>query len=323
MASPVTFREPSGLLLLNKAPGLTSFQSLNGVKKALATPKVGHTGTLDKFASGLLVVLAGRAVKLTPWFSGCDKQYEGTIRFGVETDTLDPEGLPVAQGEIPSKEALEAVLPRFRGDILQAPPAYSAIHLGGQRASRLAREGKPVEMKERPVTVYALELRSYEPPRACIHVHCSRGTYIRSLARDIALAAGSRGHLEALTRTRVAGFSLSGALELSASTPAEELLGALKPLSPGIFERLGLPAVLVDDAAAESIVRGVPLERLIQEKKVLPPENADALAAGLFRSAAALSGEGGFLGIIEQKSGERTGERTGGRWSYGYVYART
>jgi tRNA pseudouridine55 synthase len=311
-------------LLLNKAPGLTSFQSLEGVKKALATPRVGHTGTLDKFASGLLLVLAGRAVKLTPWFSGCDKQYEGTVRFGVETDTLDPEGLPVAHGEIPSKEALEEVLPRFRGDILQTPPVYSAIHLGGQRASRLAREGKPVEMKERPVTIYALELRSYEPPRAFIHVHCSRGTYIRSLARDIALAAGSRGHLEALTRTRVAGFSLSQAAALSAAAPERELFyRALKPLTPGIFEALGLPAVFVDDAAAGQIVRGVPLERLIQEKQVLPPENSEGRAAGLFRSAPEFSGDGGFLGVIEQRPNGQADGRSGGRWAYGYVYART
>jgi tRNA pseudouridine55 synthase len=310
----MTDLEPSGIVLLNKAPGTTSFQSLNGIKKAFSTPKVGHAGTLDKFASGLLLVLVGRAVKLTPWFSGCDKHYEGIIRFGIETDTLDPEGSPVAQGAIPSREALEGVLPRFRGDILQAPPAYSAIHLGGKRASRLARAGEPVEMEKRPVTVYALDLLSYEPPLASIHVHCSKGTYIRSLARDIALAAGSRGCLQALTRTRTAGFCLSQALEFSSlSLGTAPLFEALRPVDPGVFEALGLPVVFTDTSTAEKVSRGVPLEGLIKEKKVIPPGDSRIAAAGLFRSGEPAAAAGDFLGIIEQKAGV---------WSYGYVYAR-
>jgi tRNA pseudouridine55 synthase len=312
----MTAYEPSGILLLNKTPGLTSFQSLSLIKRAFATPKVGHTGTLDKFASGLLLVLVGRAVKLTPWFSGCDKHYEGLIRFGVETDTLDPEGLPIAQGAIPSKEALEEILPRFQGEILQAPPAYSAIHLGGERASRLVRAGKPVEMEKRPVTIYALELRSYEPPLAAVHVHCSKGTYIRSLARDIALAAGSCGHLQALTRTRIANFPLSQALEVSSLTPEKApFFQALKPPAPEVFKALGIPVVFTDASSAEKIVRGLPLGRLIQEKRVIPPGDSRITAAGLFQSGDSSPEDGGFLGIIEQK--------TGGSWSYGYVYART
>jgi tRNA pseudouridine55 synthase len=310
----MTEPEPSGILLLNKAPGITSFQSLEGIKKLFSTPKVGHAGTLDKFATGLLLVLVGRAVKLTPWFSGCDKHYEGIIRFGVETDTLDPEGSPVAQGPIPSREALEGVLPQFRGDILQAPPAYSAIHLGGKRASRLARAGEPVEMEKRPVTVYALDLLSYEPPLASVHVHCSKGTYIRSLARDIALAAGSRGYLQALTRTRVAGFCLSQALEFSSlSLGRDPLFEALMPLEPGVFEALGLPVVFTDAPAAEKISRGVPLEGLVKEKKVIPPGDSRITVAGLFRSGVPDPKDGNFLGIIEKKAG---------LWSYGYVYAR-
>jgi tRNA pseudouridine55 synthase len=310
----MTALEPSGIVLLNKPPGLTSFQSLDLIKKCFSPSKVGHAGTLDKFASGLLLVLVGRAVKLNPWVSGCDKHYEGIIRFGVETDTLDPEGAPVAQGEIPPREFLEEVLPRFRGDILQAPPAYSAIHLGGKRASQRVREGEPVEMEKRPVTVYALDLRSYEPPLAFVHVHCSKGTYIRSLARDIALAAGSRGHLQALTRTQAAGFSLSQALDFSSLSPGKEPPpGALKPLDPGVFEALGLPVIFADPPAAEKISRGMPLDRLITEKRLIPPPDPRVSAAGLFRSGAGSGRDGDFLGIIEQK--------TAGAWSYGYVYA--
>lgn len=310
----MTELDPSGVVLLNKDPGITSFQSLEGIKKAFSTPKVGHAGTLDKFASGLLLVLVGRAVKLTPWFSGCDKHYEGIIRFGIETDTLDPEGSPVAQGAIPSREALEEILPRFRGDILQAPPAYSAVHLGGKRASQLARAGEPVEMEKRPVTVYALDLLSYEPPLAAIRVHCSKGTYIRSLARDIALAAGSRGYLQALTRTQTAGFRLSQALEFSSlSRGRAPLFEALMPLEPGVFETLGLPVVFADAPAAAKISRGIPLERLIKEKGVVPPEDSRSTAAGLFRAGDTAAKSGDFLGIIEKKAGA---------WSYGYVYAR-
>ena len=125
---------PSGLILLRKKPGLTSFEALGEVKRALGTGKVGHTGTLDKFAEGLLVVLTGRALKLSPWFVHCDKQYEGVIRFGIETDTLDPEGSPIAEAAPPSREAVEKILSQFTGDIIQTPPAYSAIHIDGKRA---------------------------------------------------------------------------------------------------------------------------------------------------------------------------------------------
>jgi tRNA pseudouridine55 synthase len=265
--------------------------------------------------------LAGRAVKLTPWFSGCDKWYEGTLRFGEETDTLDPEGQVIARGEVPSREALEAVLPRFRGDISQTPPAYSAVHIGGERASRLARSGAAVEMKARAVSIYALELLSYEPPLASIRVHCSKGTYIRSLARDLALAAGSRGFLRSLRRTAVAGFRLSEAPELpppSAEDPPgaawkEALRSSLRPIDGAALEALGLPRVLVDDASAGKMLRGFPLGARIREGGLVPPEapgegGPGTLAAGVFRS-----GGEAFLGIIEQKPG--------GAWSYGYVSA--
>jgi tRNA pseudouridine55 synthase len=134
-ASKVTRNSsPSGLLILNKKPGVTSFEALGVVKRSLGTGKVGHTGTLDKFAQGLLLVLAGRALKLSSWFTHCDKRYRGTIHFGVETDTLDPEGVITGEAAVPSRENLEQALCRFRGEIMQTPPAYSAIHINGKRA---------------------------------------------------------------------------------------------------------------------------------------------------------------------------------------------
>jgi tRNA pseudouridine55 synthase len=320
----MTPNEAAGVLLLNKSPGFTSFESLNPVKKALATRKAGHTGTLDKFASGLLVVLAGWALKLSPWFDRCDKRYRGTIRFGVETDTLDGEGRPVATAEPPGREALEEALEQFRGDIMQAPPAYSAIHINGRRAYELARSGAAPEMHKRPVTIYELELCSYAPPLAELELRCSKGVYVRSLARDLALAAGSRGFLQALTRTAVAGFRLSEAPELPPPAAGDPpgaaweaaLRSALRPVDAAALEALGIPRVLVDDAVAGRMLRGAPLGALIREGAFVPPERAPdeagTCAAGLFRSRGAGRGAD-FLGIIEQKPG--------GPWSYGYVYA--
>ncbi|MDR3122646.1 MAG: tRNA pseudouridine(55) synthase TruB [Treponema sp.] len=298
----MTPNEAAGILLLSKSPGYTSFESLNGVKKALATGKVGHTGTLDKFASGLLVVLAGWALKLSPWFDRCDKRYRGTICFGVETDTLDGEGRPVAAAEPPGREALEQALDQFRGDIMQAPPAYSAIHINGRRAHELARSGKAPEMQKRPVTIYALELCSYAPPLADVNVRCSKGAYIRSLARDLALAAGSRGHLVALERRQVAGFDLADAVP--ADSP--DLAVALRPIAPETFDALGLPWMRVDGEAAAWLRQGKPPDRLpvLQDQgEAFPPENPQPLA--LFCGAS-------FVALMERKAG---------LWSYGYVHA--
>ncbi|GHV16782.1 hypothetical protein FACS189493_3240 [Spirochaetia bacterium] len=312
--SPDTSRENTGLLLLDKEPGITSFQALNQVKKDFSTTKVGHTGTLDKFASGLLLVLVGRAVKLAPWFSGCDKRYEGIIEFGTETDTLDPEGVIIAEGPVPGGERLEAALAQFRGPIEQAPPAYSAVHVNGERAYKQARSGVAVEMKIRPVTIHALELRSYEPPLAHISVHCSKGTYIRSLARDIALAAGSRGHLTALRRTQVAGFLLSDV------PPNRSLLS----ITPQVFSALGIPSLEADDAAARALVQGKPIGPLVESEKLRPcgetPLFSEAPFGGGASGRPSASGDaagvfdttGRIIAVIEKKEN---------RWSYGYVFS--
>jgi tRNA pseudouridine55 synthase len=295
---------PEGLLLLRKKSGLTSFDALREVKRALGTSKVGHTGTLDKFAQGILPVLAGRAVKLSPWFTHADKQYRGNIHFGPETDTLDPEGQLIAQEPPPSRQAVEDALARFRGEILQAPPAYSAIHLGGKRASELARSGETPEMKKRPVTIYRLDLVSWEPPFAEIEVHCSSGTYIRSLARDLALAAGSRGHLAALTRTRFAGFDLSQA----ASGEGEALAAALKPIDRTVIAALGLPAFEISAAGLQNFIHGKPISHVLAgaEFRGSRTGGPDAPAAAVF------CGEE-FAGIIERRPEKG--------WAYGYVYA--
>jgi tRNA pseudouridine55 synthase len=207
-----------GYILLNKRSGVTSFQALNPVKRILGTGKVGHTGTLDKFADGLMVVLTGKALKRQGEFTHLDKRYTADVFFGRETATLDPEGEVIAEAAAPERDRLIGALAQFRGPIMQTPPVYSAIHINGNRASDLARKGKPPDMKARPVTIYALDLLSYEKPLARLAVHCSSGTYIRALARDIALACGSRAYLTALTRTMIGDFRLEDAVIVDDST---------------------------------------------------------------------------------------------------------
>jgi len=284
-----------GLLLLNKMPGITSFDSLAAIKKAFATGKVGHTGTLDKFASGLLLVLVGRGVKLIPLFKNCTKEYTATIFFGEETDTLDPEGNVIAEAEVPSLKAVEAVLENFRGDILQSPPAYSAKHINGRRSYELVREGKEPEMKKQKVTVHELSLLSWTPPEACIRVRVSSGTYIRSLARDIALAAGSRARLSALQRNMVGPFRLE-----EAGNPESE---SLRPINTSLFEKLQFPCFFVDRKAEEGFIHGRSLDGLLKAEDL----STEADAAGIFAQDG-----GDFLGFLEHKNG---------KWSYGYVFA--
>ena len=309
---------PSGMVLLRKPAGLTSFEALGAIKRALGTGKVGHTGTLDKFAQGLLVVLSGRALKLSPWFSRCDKRYEATIRFGVETDTLDPEGSSIACAEPPSREAVEAVLPQFTGSIMQAPPAYSAIHINGKRASALARAGEAPEMKQRPVHIYRLELRSWNPPLAEIFVHCSSGTYIRSLARDIAGATGSRAHLSALLRTGIAGFELAAAVDMEAVAPGQGSAGAdasdsrpwLRRVDKTALNALGIPWFEIGPEGAGQIAQGKPLAPIIGGAGAIsapldsPAGKTSPQPAGIF------CGDD-FIAMIEG---------TGGKWRYSYVY---
>jgi tRNA pseudouridine55 synthase len=296
--------ETEGILLIDKQPGLTSFDSLRSVKNVMGTRKVGHTGTLDKFASGLLIVLVGRTARLSSWFSACDKDYEGVVQFGVETDTLDPEGEIIAHGKPPSREAVEAVLPAFRGEILQAPPAYSAIHIDGKRAHELARQGEAPEMEERLVTIHTLEITSWDPPLAGINVHCSSGTYIRSLARDIALAAGTRAHLVQLVRTRIGGFRLADALVPEPNHP-EALIAALRPADTAVFDCLGLPWIQVDEKQARELVHGKPIRSIIRNIENIP----DGKAAAVFKTGP--DGEKKLTAVLEQKNG---------RWSYGHVF---
>ena len=306
----MTASNRNGFLLLDKKMGLTSFDSLARVKEVFATGKVGHIGTLDKFASGLLLVLVGRAVKLNFLFKNCIKEYFGTVSFGTETDTLDPEGAVIASGKVPSIGEVEVVLGNFRGDILQSPPAYSAIHINGRRAHELAREGKAPMVKQRPVSVFELEIISWAPPIAEIRAVVSSGTYIRSLVRDIALAVGSRAHLSALKRTRIGPFRLDEAVaHKPTGDDGQNLSKALRPLDKALFDALSVPSFFIDEHSANGFLNGRPLEALLK-----PPgfsnDNIDINkpgTAGVFRE----NNPNELLGVIENH---------GGKWFYVYVF---
>ena len=211
---PSSDQNGGGIIFLHKMPGLTSFQALGKLKRVLGTRKVGHTGTLDKFAEGLLIILTGKLTRLNSIITDMDKSYEALIRFGRETDTLDPEGETVATAPIPELEMIESKLSSFKGDIAQIPPRYSAIHIDGKRAHTLARSGQNVEMPSRNITIYALEILSYDAPDLKLRIHCSKGTYIRSLARDLAIACESRGVVQELVRTDVGPFNVENALRV-------------------------------------------------------------------------------------------------------------
>ena len=206
----------SSLVLLAKMPGRTSFSSLFSVKHALGTKKVGHTGTLDSFAEGLLVVCTGGLTRIASRITAFDKEYEAIIAFGKETDTLDPYGAAVRTAPLPTVEGFTNAFNSFKGELMQRPPAFSALHVGGKRASDLARKGVEVEVPERPINVFSSSIKKIREKDGFVeyaHVvfHVSKGTYIRSLARDIALSCGSAAHLVGLLRTKVGSFRLEDA----------------------------------------------------------------------------------------------------------------
>lgn len=206
-----------GLLLIDKPAGWTSHDVVARVRRLTGQPRAGHTGTLDPFATGLLVICLGRATRLAEYLTAHEKGYVGEIVLGVETDTGDCEGEVVARGEIPAldEDALGRVSARFTGRISQVPPAYSAVKVAGQRAYDLARRGENVELAARDVDIFDLRLERAGTDRLRIAVRCGPGTYIRSLARDIGRELGCGAHLAMLRRTSSGRLRVEDALELA------------------------------------------------------------------------------------------------------------
>ncbi len=214
----------NGLYLVDKPSDMTSFGVVARVRR-LSGEKCGHSGTLDPMATGLLLVMTGKATKLCELFTEGQKTYIGTLRFGISTDTGDITGAVLEERDgMPEKEQLLALLPRFTGVITQRPPLYSAIKVDGVPLYRHARAGREMEVPERQVEIHALSLLSYDAEKreAVLEVECSKGTYIRTLFTDLAEAAGCIGTMSALRRTRVGRFSVEDA------TPLAELMEKLE-----------------------------------------------------------------------------------------------
>jgi tRNA pseudouridine55 synthase len=202
----------SGLLLVDKPAGITSHDAVARVRSALGTKKVGHAGTLDPMATGLLVVGVGRATRLLRFLAEFPKMYEGTGMLGVETTTLDADGEVVQRAKVEVSEVrLREAMTRLTGDVQQRPPAYSAVKVGGEKLYRAARSGRVVEAPPREVHVYAFNLRRFETPRFDFRVRCSGGTYVRSLVADVGHALGCGAHLAALRRTAIGPFRVEDA----------------------------------------------------------------------------------------------------------------
>lgn len=239
-----------GLFVVNKAAGMTSFDVVRRLKRVAQTGKVGHAGTLDPDATGVLVVAVGRATRFLRYLSSDTKAYDFNVCFGTQTDTDDASGAPVATSpfEHVTIDAIEAKLAQLTGVISQVPPAYSAVHVDGKRAYVLARAGEEVEIPPRDVRIDEIHVSNFQAGVASVSVKCGAGTYVRSLARDLALALGTHGHADKIHRTASGEFTIQESLSLE--TIEADGLAAIRPirsmireldvfqLSPQLVERL-------------------------------------------------------------------------------------
>lgn len=228
-------QELSGVLIIDKSPGMTSHDVVSRVRRLLEIRQVGHFGTLDPFATGVLPLSIRKATRFAQFYLKSRKAYEGTMRLGFSTDTYDGTGKPTSEEVAPSveTETLERLFQEFTGRFPQTPPPYSAKRIGGKRAYELARQNKPVALSPVEVEVYALELLSFNGARATFAVECSGGTYVRSLAHDIGQRLGCGAHLDGLRRKAVAEFTLEKSITLEALEDAireQELGRCIVPL---------------------------------------------------------------------------------------------
>ncbi len=248
-----------GILLIDKPAGWTSHDVVAKARRLCGQRRIGHTGTLDPMATGLLVLCLGNATRLVEYMTAHDKRYEGLIALGTATDTDDADGTVIATAAVPEMTAagLRTLEQQFSGDLEQRPPAYSAIQQGGERAYDAARKGTPLELPSRDVVVHHLELEERSAGVLGIRLRCGPGTYVRSIARDIGAALGCGAHLADLRRTSVGGFTIADALtldELAAVAEHGELLDWMLPADEGIID---VPAALLRSEHVADIRNGV------------------------------------------------------------------
>ncbi|HET7009733.1 MAG TPA: tRNA pseudouridine(55) synthase TruB [Anaerolineales bacterium] len=246
-----------GLIIVDKPVGPTSHQIVGLVRKGTGIRKVGHAGTLDPRASGVLVLCLGAATRLSEYLSITAKEYEALVRFGASTRTFDTDGeITRRTDKAPTRRQIEAVLPQFQGDIVQKPPPYSAIKIQGRKAYEMARAGDEPPLEPRQIHISRLEIRSYTPPDLALMVECSAGTYIRSLAHDLGEAVGTGAHLAALKRTKAGPFRIQEAVPLpmlEVGFLTGKWVQYVRPASDALPE---LDSVQVDEASVAQLRDG-------------------------------------------------------------------
>jgi tRNA pseudouridine55 synthase len=249
-----------GWVILDKPQGMTSTQAVAAVRRIFNAQKAGHAGTLDPMATGILAIALGEATKTVPYAMDAAKIYRFTATWGESRDSDDAEGAVTGTcDKRPSREEIEAVLPRFTGTLNQTPPAYSAIKVQGERAYDLARDGEAVTLEPRQVQVFEARLLEAQPDRAEFEILCGKGTYVRSWVRDIGLALGTLGYVSALRRTRLGSWTEKDAVGLDTLTPfmhSPAAFGYLRPLSTALD---GIPALAVSGPDTVRIRSGNPI----------------------------------------------------------------
>jgi len=278
---------------VDKPRGMTSHDVVDAARRWFGTQQVGHLGTLDPLATGVLPLAIRSSTKLVPFLEGGDKHYEGTVRLGEETDTLDAEGevLRRYEGPLPDEAAVRAALAQFRGEIEQLPPMYSAVKQGGVPLHRLARQGREVERTPKKVRVDRIELVGYAPPDCQIRVACSAGTYVRVLAADLGSALGCGAHLRDLCRTRSGPFEIADAATtqtLQAAAAAGEVDRFVLPAQAA----LGFPVLALDAQDARTIRNGGDIPSLG------PPRQPGSRVS-------ALDPDGDLMAVLEVRPGRR------------------
>lgn len=262
----------SGSLLIDKQIGLTSRQEVNNVSRLLGEKKAGHIGTLDPFADGLLIVLLGKATKISPFLEGMDKTYLATLKLGEATDSGDLTGNVVSKADIPTldKAKIEAVFDSLLGKQKQLPPMYSAIKVNGKELYKYAREGKEIERKERDITIYEMKLFSFDKDSIVFSCKVSKGTYIRTLGEEIAKRLGTIGHLTKLTRVAIGPFDISKAKKSNEVTK-DDLIPAKDMLS-------FIPTFEVEGDFAKKALNGMHFRLPIKDDLVLLFDKDDVIA---------------------------------------------
>ncbi len=276
----------SGIVFIHKQEGITSFRTLDALKEKLGTRKIGHAGTLDKFASGVLIALAGSMTRLADYFSGMDKEYEAVFCFGRQTSTLDPEGETIQTGTVPDSTQITENVPFFTGSLSQIPPHYSAVHVAGKRASQIARSGETPQLKPRNIIVHDFTVRRWDPPYLHVRIRCSKGTYIRALARDFGARCGTCAYVTALTRTRIGSISLD-------DTHFTDEIILEKHLVTGKQLFSFLPEIGIRDVDTK-VMTHVKYGRKLEVGMVSLPQRSPSIAALFYQDI--------FLALIEKTS---------------------